>query len=144
MEYIDSNLQHNSQMVMCIEERDRPEPNNYSNIDTRLFIMWDGNIGKYIIFGKRINAVVFEGVPYVFYLDNSTEVQDFVRLVVNRRTCSMTWYNFNNLRQKDCSNISFEFFESSMDKNYEIIAYDGIKLNYKLLGKQVTQLRHSH
>ena len=141
--YFDSNLQNNSIMVLCIEERD--EPNNYKLIDNRIFVFWEEISERYMVYGRRQDQGNFSGVPYAFGFESSKEVCDFLRLLLEKRQCSMTYYNFNNLYDMESGilveNVNYEFFEENMSKNYEIVAYDKITLNYKPLRNQIKLLR---
>ena len=53
-EYLDSELQHSSQMVLCIEELDG-RSGKEKDVDTRIFILYDYESGGWHIFGKRID-----------------------------------------------------------------------------------------
>ncbi len=136
-EYIDSDLQHDSKMIICIEERDEAD---YAIVDSRLFIMYDEMIDKYVVFGKRGDIRLYRGVPYVFAYNTSKNMTEFVKNVISNRKCSITWYNYNNIIDK-YNDLTFEFFEDLMDQRYEIIAYDRIKLNYRILQRQICLLR---
>ncbi len=141
-EYIDSSLQHNSIMVLCIEERDTPK--EYSKIDSRLFIFWNLEENTYTLYGRRQEDKNYSGVPYCFNFENSKDVLDFVRLVIQNRLCSLTYYNYNNIyTTDDTKKLNYEFFEDNMDRNYEIIAYDRIKINYSILKRDIRLLRSS-
>ncbi len=140
--YIDSELQNNSIMVLCIEERD--EPNNYKLIDSRLFVFWEEISERYMIFGRRQDQGNFSGVPYAFGFESSKDVCDFIRLIFEKRNCSMTYYNFNNMYDMESGEmnpINYEFFENNMDRNYEIVAYDRVTVDYKPLRHRIKLLR---
>ena len=89
------NLQNNSIMVLCIEERD--EPRDYKLIDNRMFVFWEEISERYMVYGRRQDQGNFSGVPYAFGFESSKEVCDFLRLLLEKRQCSMTYYNYNNL-----------------------------------------------
>lgn len=62
----------------------------------------------------------------------------------------MTYYNFNNLYALYDTDdyilrpINYEFFENNMDCNYEIIAYDKIKINYNTIQSQLRMLKNTY
>jgi len=133
-DYQDSNLQNNSELVLCIEEYD--DDKNHNIIDTRLFIFWDEMSSSYVIAGKRKGL---ELVPYVFHCNDTTAVITFVQLTIGNRPCSMMYYNYNTLfEQKE---ITYEYFEDNMDDNYEIIGYDRININYKKLKNTLSSFK---
>jgi hypothetical protein len=142
--YIDSELQDYCKLVLCIEERDDPE--DYNNIDGRIFIFWEEISGKYIIFGRRELRENFNGIPYAFTFDKSKDVCKFVDLIIKDRITSVTYYNFNNLynlETGDLKLLNYEFFENNMDKNYEVIGYDEVSLEYNSLRSRIKLLRSS-
>lgn len=132
--YTDSDLQNNSELVLCIEEHDDEKHPNI--IDTRLFIFWDEMSSSYVIAGKRKGSQL---IPYVFHCDDSTAVITFVQLTIGDRPCSMTYYNYNTLSKE--KEITYEYFEDNMDEYYEIVAYDGVKINYKKLKNTLSSLK---
>jgi hypothetical protein len=126
VQYTDSYLQNNSEIVLCIEERD--DERNYRFIDTRLFVFWDELTNDFVIAGKRDGA---QYIPYVFHCADTDSVLSFIKLTIGNRKCSMVYYNYNNLFQQQ--DITYEYFEQNMNETYEIVAYDNIEINYKKL-----------
>ena len=122
--YNDSDLQMNSQLILCIKEHDSKE--NRNSIDTVLFIGWNNG---YYIRGKRQDIWVNKFVPYAFNCDNDYELYDFIEFVIGcRKSSSIMLYNFNNISEMECNDITYEFLEEHLDINYEIAGYDNVKL----------------
>ena len=146
--YIDSTLQNNCTMVLCLEERDNP--NVYNIVDNRIFIFWERIAKQYYLFGRRQNNKIFKGVPYAFTFYTSKDVCEFIHTTFENRSCSMTYYNFNNLYSMYSDDdfilrpINYEFFENNMDPNYEIIAYDDARINYHTIQSQLRMLKNTY
>lgn len=137
MTYKDSELQLDSRLILCIEEHDSKE--NENSIDNRMFIGWSFKKNEFFIIGKRQDTGFLEFVPYVFYCKTVDETYEFIRFVIGtRETTSLVLYNYNNTLDKEDNELSYEFFEMYMDKNYEISAYDNVRLNK---GKLTSLLR---
>ena len=143
-EYLDSELQHTSQMVLCIEEMDG-RVGREKDVDTRVFIIFDYECGGWHILGKRTDIADVTSVPFKFLSFSPEDIWTFIELIIGKafmpmptrskfENCSITMYNFNNLNEyNDLDDLTYEFFESNMDKNYEIAAYDDISLSKKYL-----------
>lgn len=142
--YNDSELQMNSNLILCIEEYDSM---NYCNsIDTRLFIGWNDQDAEFFIRGKRLDIGLNEFVPYAFHCNSTNDLYDFIKIVVGpERNKSVTLYNFNNLHDYhnniDYSELTYEFFEQHMDRNYEIVAYDNVKISRSEIKKYLNILK---
>lgn len=128
MTYNDSELQLDSRLILCIEEHERAE--NENSIDNRMFIAWNSKTKEFFITGKRQDTGFLEFVPYVFYCKSVDETYEFIRFVIGtRETTSLVLYNYNNTIDKDEHELTYEFFEMYMDRNYEISAYDNVRLD---------------
>jgi hypothetical protein len=130
--YLDSDMQHLSKLILCIEEIDNDRPRN-SSIDTRVFILWNEITNDYQIICKRQDINSTNLVPYSFHAEKSSHLWDFMNFVIGRnddddQIVNLTLYNFNNLDNTSNEELTYEFFESQMDKNYEIGGYDKVKL----------------
>ena len=122
--YNDSNLQMNSQLILCIKEHDSKK--NINSIDTVMFIGWNNG---YYIRGKRQDTCANNFVPYAFNCNNDYELYDFIEFVIGcRKSSSIMLYNFNNISEMECNDITYEFLEEHLDINYEIAGYDNVKL----------------
>ena len=136
--YNDSDMQHYSQLVLCIEEIDQT---NNNSIDNRLFIYC--NDYNYELFGKRQdlnNKTQF--APYSFYCDKTSELCRFIKLSIDT-TCNITLYNYNNITNlEETELLTYDFFEQMMHKNYEIFAYDNVKITCKNLSPILKMLKH--
>ena len=127
MSYKDSDLQMNSQLILSIKEHDSTE--NKQSIDTIMFIGWSHIDNVYFIRGKRQDMSNYNFVPYAFTSENEYDLYNFIEFVVGyNNTSSIILYNFNNISEMECNDITYEFLEEHMDINYEIAGYDKVKL----------------
>ena len=127
MSYNDSNLQMNSQLILCIKEHDNTK--DKSSIDTIMFIGWSYTDNLYYIRGKRQDISDKNFVPYAFKCENEIDIYNFIEFVVgSNNTSSIILYNFNNISEMECNDITYEFLEENMDINYEIAGYDKVKV----------------
>ena len=147
--YNDSELQMDSKLILCIEEHDNNK-NPQKSIDTRLFIGWSIRDNDYFVRGKRQDIGSTDFVPYAFRCESVDELYNFIEFVVGLgRNTSMTLYNFNNLdgfpyNEVNDDELNYEFFEDHMDKNYEIAAYDGVKIKRSKIKKSLRMLKNMY
>ncbi len=138
MSYNDSNLQMNSQLILCIKEHD-----NNDLIDTIMFIGWDYIDNVYYIRGKRQDIGDNNFVPYAFQSDQIYEIYNFIEFVIGYKTpSSIILYNFNNINEMKCNDITYEFLEENIDINYEIAGYDNVKIRRLQLVKCLKMLKN--
>lgn len=148
--YNDSELQMESKLILCIEEHD--DRNDSSSVDTRLFIGWNNQNNDYFIRGKRVDIGSKEFVPYAFHCDSTDELYDFIEFVVGSRSnTSIILYNYNNIVMNSSNSASlkdddltYEFFEEHMDRNYEIAAYDRVRLKCGQIKKYLRMLKNMY
>lgn len=146
--YKDSELQMDSNLILCIEEHD-PDLDQDS-VDTRLFIGWNNLDNDYFIRGKRENIYSKDFVPYAFHCDSTDELYDFIEFVVGKkRKTSIILYNYNNINgytdfKLKADDLTYDFFEKYMDRNYEIAAYDGINLRRREIKKYLRLLKNMY
>jgi phospholipase/lecithinase/hemolysin len=127
MYYNDSNLQMNSQLILCIKEHDSEK--NINSIDTIMFIGWSYTDNVYYIRGKRQDISDKNFVPYAFKSENENNVYNFMEFVVGfKETSTIILYNFNNISEMECNDITYDFLEEHIDINYEIAGYDDVKV----------------
>jgi hypothetical protein len=149
-EYLDSELQHSSQMVLCIEELDG-RCGKEKDVDTRLFILYDYESGGWHIFGKRTDTKTISSVPFKFFSFSRKDIWVFIEFVVgktftptsdsyNTENCNVMLYNYNNLNDYNLDDLTYEFFENNMDNSYEISGYDEILLRKKFIYKMLHML----
>jgi hypothetical protein len=130
-----------SQLILCIEEHESKK--NPKLIDNRVFIGWSVNDNHYFVRGKRQDIRSNEFVPYAFRCESTNDLYDFIEFVIgNRKLHSIVLYNFNNLRECYDDDLTYEFFEDQIDKNYEIAAYDNVKLKRCEIKKYLRMLRN--
>ena len=128
-------------LVLCIEDRD---VNNYEKINARLFITYDFELETYVLYGRRQNRWIdnnktsFE--PYFFRMDTVDDAYEFVKLVISKNSpCSYTLYNYNNM-PITCDTVDYYAMESNMHVNYEIVAYDDVRIKRKQLSTLLQML----
>jgi hypothetical protein len=138
-DYLDSEIQNNSHIVLCIEEKDDSQ---HYGIDSRLFIFWDDYSNDYVISGCRISKYKSKTVPYVLHFENSKAVKTFLQLNIDNRKCNMIYYNFNNLHKVE--EYTYEFFEDNIDNHYEIMGYDNVIIEYDRIKSILRMLRDSY
>ena len=125
--YNDSQLQMDSRLILCIEEQDNENIN--SPVDTRLFIGWDCVNNNYYIRGRRQDTKSSDYVPYSFRFKSMMEVYNFVEFVMGTKdTTHIILYNYNNMTSLDCEEVTYDFFQENLDKNYEIAGYNDMQL----------------
>jgi hypothetical protein len=141
--YNDSELQMDSSLILCIEECENTT--NSNSIDTRLFIGWDNETDDYYVRGKRQDIGSKEFVPYAFRCESTNDLYDFIEFAVGTRSlASVVLYNFNNMEGDHTDNLTYEFFENNMDRNYEIAAYDEVKLKRSQITKYLRMLKNTY
>ena len=132
--YNDSALQADSKLILCIEEY---YEENKGDMDNRLFIGWSREDNDYFIRGKRYdcNRHCRQFVPYAFRCDTTDALYDFIKFAIGKRkSSSVILYNYNNIYPL-CpdAELTYEFFEENIDRNYEISAYDNVKISRKYI-----------
>ena len=135
--YTDSDLQHQSKMVLCIEEyMDPSRGRTKGNIDSRIFIHYDQDDRMFYMYGRRQDKKV-KGetfVPYFFSGKTVKSIYKFLRYVIDSKTeISITLYNYNDYIDKDFDEISYEYFDDNMDYHYEIVGYDKERPSHHVL-----------
>ena len=137
--YKDSDIQSYSLLILCIEEQDSKIVK--SSIDNRLFIGWNNLTNEYFIRGRRQDTSVSNYVPYAFQSKYTNDVYDFIEFVVDRKgKKNITLYNFNNIINFD--DVTYEFLEDNMDRDYEIVGYDNVKLAADEVKRQLRLLKN--
>ena len=149
-QYLDSDLQHSSQMVLCIEEMDG-RIGKEKNVDTRLFIVYDYDCGGWHIFGKRTDTKNVSSVPFKFISFSKKDIWNFIEFVIGKtfvdspssyynENCSIMMYNYNNLDEHCLDDLTYEFFENDMNTSYEISGYDDVSLSKSYIYKMLDML----
>lgn len=137
--YNDTDLQVYSKLVFFIKEYDEDN----GDTDMNMYIYFDETIDNYVIFGRRSDrkGSKKEFVPFRFQSKSKRELVKFIMLVIDPETrVSFEMYNYNNLTDHDFKDITYEFMEDNVDSQYEICAYDNIKLSKKFLYKNLSLL----
>lgn len=140
--YNDSELQMDTTFILCIEEL---EPFiSHAPIDTRLFIGWDETNKDYFIRGKRQDTSKTNFVPFAFHCESSNKLYDFIKFTMPNSKVNIILYNFNNIENLETDEITYEFCESQMDKNYEISGYDDVSLKRSCIVKYLRMLKNAY
>lgn len=140
--YNDSELQMNTRFILCIEEYDGEI--DKKSIDTRLFIGYSVNDDDYYVRGKRQDFKSREFVPYAFRCESTNDLYDFIKFTLGRNKTSVILYNFNNVEGYQYDELPYEFFESHIDKNYEVGGYDNVKLKRRTIEKYLRMLKNMY
>ena len=134
--YNDSELQMDTQLILCFEERD--DNNVTSPIDTRLFIGWSND---FFVRGKRQDYKTSRYVPFAFHTVSVKVLCNFIELTIGLSNMNIILYNFNNMIDLKDKELTYEFFDEQLDKNYEISAYDKISFTQKKLINYLRMLK---
>lgn len=124
-------------LVLMIQEIEKKD----LLIDNTLFILYDTQIGKYVIRGKRNDTNKLHFVPYSFTCKNKKDVFDFIYFsICYDNNISVDLYNYDNLPY-DSNDITFDFLYNNVDRDYEIFAYDDIRLKRKNMLQMLKMLK---
>ena len=102
----------------------------------------------YVVYGKRLDTLLRRSkrntnfVPYFLRCNNITELYNFIEFTVSLR-CSVTLYNYNNMPY-NVENADFQFMENNMNRDYEISAYDSVKINEQHLKKHLKMVKYMY
>jgi hypothetical protein len=141
--YNDSESQMDTNLILCIEEHDSKD--DFTLIDNRLFIAWNLQDDDYYVRGKRQDTINFKYVPYAFHCDSTHDLYNFIEFIMGtKRNVSITMYNYNNIDDMSDAELTYEFFEEQMDHQYEIAAYDSVKLKRSQLVKWLRMLKSTY
>ena len=144
--YNDSENQGKSNLVFCIEEYDKAELGNVQgNIDMRLFLFYHKDMKQFVIFGRRDDKENSsrEYVPFHFTSKKENAVFNFIKFVVDSESKhSIVLYNYNNLYDGDEEPSCYEHLEENMDRDYELGAYDNMKMSRNKMMKYLSMLKH--
>jgi hypothetical protein len=141
--YTDSELQMDTQFILCIEECD--DTNLFSTVDTRLFIGWDLSDEDYFVRGRRQDTRSSDYVPYAFRCESARDLYDFISFVMGESRVNVILYNFNNMDKMNVDEgATYEFFEENIDKNYEVAGYDDCSLKKSEILKYLRFLRNTY
>jgi hypothetical protein len=128
--YRDSELQMDSNLVLYIEEHDNR--NDFTSVDNKIFIIWDKETQMFHLRGKRQNIQDKDFAPYALKYNIWDNLYNFVNFAIgSNETTSVALYNFNNIKRLKLDDLTYEYLESLVDKNYEIAWYDKIQLRKK-------------
>jgi hypothetical protein len=137
--YRDSEIQMDTHLILYIEEHDIKE--DFNSIDNKIFIGWDNETQRFYVRGKRQNISDKDFAPYALYYSSADKLYDFIEFVIGTTsTTSLVLYNFNNIKRLLLEDLTYDYLESLIDKNYEIAGYDRVKLKRKRFNKCLSML----
>ena len=144
--HLNNEREIDSCVVLCFEERDNPD--DYESIDTRIFVSYDHESKSYVINGRRLDVFSKSGrnrtnfKPFMFCVKESADVAEFIYTIFNKKNMmSYTLYNYNNLPEDACE-LTYDFMESNMDREYEISAFDNVGIKKAIIKRVVRMARH--
>ena len=114
------------------------------DIDTTLFILYDKNEDFYLVTGKRSYMPGKpEPIPYKFYCKNTTELFDFISIVLCKNSMiNYTLYNHNDL-PNNTDEIDFNYLNYlNNDIAYEVAGYDNQKYSKKDIMKYLRIIKN--
>ena len=129
----------NDCLVLKVEEYDTDD----CRLDTQLFVLYDTLKKNYVIRGKRRDRRVGESKDYSF---SSTSIIDLINFMnfsmCPQNTYSYALYNYDNLPY-DSNDITYEFLDSWVSPEYEIVAYDNAdQYDFNYLAKLLRMLKN--
>jgi len=137
--YGGSEEQTKSKLVMLIQTSDEPQMS--------LFIGWDSIKSDYFVRGRKNDIDASSYVPFAFHCDATNDLYDFIVLIMGKRGAKdVTIYNFNNMfyLRDDEYVWNFEFFESYVDPNYEIVSNQYNTLHREPMVKYLRLLKYMY
>jgi hypothetical protein len=95
--------------------------------------------------GKREDIGGRDFVPYAFRCESTNDLYDFIEFAIGPRSrTSVILYNFNNLEGTLDDDLTYEFFEDNIDRDYEVAAYDDVKLKRSQIKKYLRMLKNTY
>jgi hypothetical protein len=135
-------MSKNSKFILCIEEIDAD--NKKYPIDTRIFVYWQEVDECYLVVGKRQDTQHTKYTPFAFNCDTTRALFEIIQFIVGENKINVILYSFNNLYDKESSELTYAFYESQMDKKYEISGYNNMCCERERLVKYLRMLRNSY
>lgn len=109
--------------------------------DNTIYVLFDTLTRQFVIRGIRAASSTIDFEPYSFRCACTKVVCDFLSLVIdNSNIVSYALYNLNDLPCYS-DDINSELLDESCYKANEIVGYDNLKFNRKLLRKYVEIVR---
>lgn len=140
-------MSRNSKLILCIEEIDAD--NKKYPIDTRIFVYWQEVYECYLVVGKRQDThhskcVPTKYAPFAFNCNTTRALFEIIEFIVGENKINVILYSFDNLYDKESSDLTYAFYESQMDKKYEISGYNNMCCEKKQMAKYLRMLKHSY
>ena len=125
-------------LVLKLEEVEE----STKNIDTTLYILYDKMRHLYVVRGRRRWTPTMRSCTYSFECEFATDLADFIDYVIckNNRV-NESLLNYDNLSY-DSNEITYEFLHDYDHSDYEISAYDNIKLRRSAILRNLRMLRN--
>ena len=110
----------NDCLVLKVEEYDIDD----GRLDTQLFVLYDTLKKNYVIRGKRKDRSLGYSKDYSFTSTSLVDLVNFINFsMCSQNKYSYILYNYDNLPY-DSNDITYEFLDSWVSSEYEIVAYD--------------------
>lgn len=144
LEYLESHLQKHSELILLVEHQEAKVHKLVYKVDLRFFCGYDVESRSYFLYGRRFSSFPRkDSAPFCFDFKKSKDLISFITETIGyNEKYGITLYNYNNLTEKEDEDFCFEFFESLMDRRYEIAGYDNCSFdNNAVLQKFVKLLK---
>ena len=125
-------------LVLKLEEVEE----STKDIDTTLYILYDKMRHLYVVRGRRRWTPTMRSCTYSFECEFASDLADFIDYVIckNNRV-NESLLNYDNLSY-DSNEITYEFLHDYYHSDYEIAAYDNIKLRRSAILRNLRMLRN--
>jgi hypothetical protein len=129
-------------LVLKIEEYD-----SLNLVDTTLYILYDQQIDRFVIRGRRRDTEKVKSVSYSFECEFAHELADFITFIICKKNAvTYVLYNYNNLPFTS-NEITYAFLARCdtprlRNESYELAAYDRCKLRKREVTEYLRMLRN--
>jgi len=125
-------------LVLKIEEYDISN----GKLDTSMFILYDQNNQVYLVRGTRVETKHLSSVPYSFTCDRTKDLVNFISVAIGEENrMSYILYNYNDLPLSS-SDITYDMLYEDEEPSNELVAYDNMKYDRKVLLKYLGMLKN--
>ena len=129
-EYIESNLQMQSSLILFIET------NHFNNI--KMYVGWSESEQLYYVRGNNEE----NNIPFGFNINSFDTLHTFITHYYKNDVLRLNVYNYNNIMYWDTSELTYDFFESYRDKQY--LMYNMFNLGIEKLSPLLSLVRYCY
>lgn len=140
--YPDSELQHNTKLVLCIEKKNMY--NEKSPIGTRMFIYWKENAHHYVVSGRQQDTEQSQHAPFAINCDSTRDLSEIIQFIVGKNTINVILYNINKYYDTKETDTTYEFFESQAHNKYKIFEHKDFYCKRKQMSKYLRMLKNTY